>query len=99
MVDSRASIQETGADVDRESVVPTIFSSRSRGRRDRDQNYVHSLRQKFARKSLNGKLMRPSEERDGSAKLYEAVAEVKARNWEERNSDIASHEINQEFLF
>ena len=29
-------------------------------------------------------------------KLYEAEAEVEARNWEKRNSDIAFHEINQE---
>ena len=45
-VDSRASIQETGANVDRESVVPTIFSSQSKGRRDRDQNVMHSLRER-----------------------------------------------------
>ena len=30
-------------------------------------------------------------------KLYEAEAEVEARNWEKRNSDFASQEINQEF--
>ena len=30
-------------------------------------------------------------------KLYEAEAEVEARNLEKRNSDIAFHEINQEF--
>ena len=29
--------------------------------------------------------------------LFEAEAEVDARNWEKRNSDFASHEINQEF--
>ena len=31
LVDSRAGIQETGAYVDRESVVPTMFSSQSKG--------------------------------------------------------------------
>ena len=30
-------------------------------------------------------------------KLYEAEAEVEARNWEKRKSDIALQEINQEF--
>ena len=30
-------------------------------------------------------------------KLYEAEAEVEARNWEKRNSDFTFHEINQEF--
>ena len=29
--------------------------------------------------------------------LYEAEAEVETRNWEKRNSDIAFHEISQEF--
>ena len=43
-VDSRASIQATGANVDRESVAPTIVSSQSKGRRDRDQNVVHALK-------------------------------------------------------
>ena len=30
-------------------------------------------------------------------KLCEAEAKVEARNWEKRNSDVAFHEINQEF--
>ena len=30
-------------------------------------------------------------------KLYQAEAEVEARNWETRNFDIAFQEINQEF--
>ena len=30
-------------------------------------------------------------------KLFEAEAEVEARNWKKRNSDIPLHEINQEF--
>ena len=36
-------------------------------------------------------------ERMARQKLYEAEAEVEGRNWEQRNSDIAFHEINQEF--
>ena len=67
--------------------------------RDRDQNVVHSLRdRKSPKKTLNGKLTRPSEEREWlSKKLCEAEADVEARNWEKRNSDIAFHEINQDF--
>ena len=30
-------------------------------------------------------------------RLYEAEAEVEARNWEKTNSDIAFRKINQEF--
>ena len=37
------------------------------------------------------------ERENSSAKLYEAVAKVRARNWEKRNSDIFFHEIHQEF--
>ena len=43
-VDSRKSIMETCADLDRESVVSTLFRSESKGKRDRDQNVVQSLR-------------------------------------------------------
>ena len=43
-VDSRDGIQETGANLERESVVSTLFRSQSKGKRDRDQNVVHSLR-------------------------------------------------------
>ena len=43
-VDRRASIQATGANLDRESVVSTLFRSQSKGKRDRDQNVVHSLK-------------------------------------------------------
>ena len=30
-------------------------------------------------------------------RLYDAVADVDAKNWEKRNSDVAFQEINQEF--
>ena len=45
-VNSRASIQATGANVDRQSVVPTIFSSQPKGKSDRDQNVVRSLKER-----------------------------------------------------
>ena len=44
MVDSRDGIKETGANLDRESVVSIIFSSQPKGNGDRYQNVVHSLR-------------------------------------------------------
>ena len=41
-VDSRDSIRETCADLDRETVA--LFRPESKGKRDRDQNVVQSLR-------------------------------------------------------
>ena len=43
-VDTRSGIRETDANMDREAVVSTLFRSESKGKRDRDQNVVHSLR-------------------------------------------------------
>ena len=98
-VDSLTGIQETGANLDIDSVVSTIFSSKSKGKRDRDQNVVHSLRdRKISKKILERKVDSAVRgERMAEQKLCEAEAEVEARNWEKRNSDIAFHEINQEF--
>ena len=63
-VSGRTSLQETGAVSDRESVATTIFSSQSKGKRDRDTNVMHSLKDKeISKKTLNGKLTRPSEKR------------------------------------
>ena len=45
------------------SVVTTIFSSQSKGKRDRDTNVLLSLKERISRKTLNGKLTRPFEER------------------------------------
>ena len=45
-VHSRNGSQETGANLDRESVVSTLLWSQSKGKRDRDQNGVHSLRER-----------------------------------------------------
>ena len=38
----RSGLQETGADLDTESVAATLFSSQSKGERDRDANVAHS---------------------------------------------------------
>ena len=98
-VSSRPGLQENGTISDRESVATTIFSSQSKGKRDRDTNVVHSLKDRdnlhkiLERKvdsAVRGEMM-------AQRKLYEAEAEVEARNCEKRNSDIAFHVINQEF--
>ena len=36
--------READAELDRESVATTLFSSQSRGKRDRELNFVHALR-------------------------------------------------------
>ena len=87
--------------MDRESFVPTIFSSQSKGKRDRDRNVVHSLKdrenlQKIFERKVDS-AVRGERERMAQQKMYEAEAEVQARNWEKRNSDIAFQEINPEF--
>ena len=43
-VSSRPSHRETEAQLDRESVATTLFSSQSTGKRDRELNFVHALR-------------------------------------------------------
>ena len=80
--------------MDRESVAATIFVHSGKGKkRDRDSKVVHSLKdkkkstKKCERKvdsAVQGELL-------SQQKLYEA--EVEARNWEKRNSDIAFHEF------
>ena len=90
-VSSRSGLQETGAELDRDSVATTLFRSQSRGKRDRD-------RQKIIKKHLERKVdSAVRSEQLSLQKLCEAVAEVEVRNWEERNSDIALYEKNQEF--
>ena len=98
-VDSRNSIGETGADLDRDTSVSTLLRTESRGKRDRDQNVVQSLRD---REHLHQILERKAESAvrgEGMAqqKWYEAEAEVEAGYWEKRNSDRALHEIKQDF--
>ena len=85
-VSGRPGLQETGAVSERESVVSTIFSSQSKEKRDRDQNVVHSFRD---RENLHKILERKVDsavrgERMAQQKLCEAEAEVEARNWEKK---------------
>ena len=73
-VSGRPGLQETGAISDRESVATTIFISLSRGKRGRDTNVLHSLKDReISTKSLNGKLTRPSEEREWLSKKCRKV--------------------------
>ena len=98
-VSSRSGLQKTGAELDRPFVAATIFSSRSKGKRDRDTNAVHSLKDRDnLRKILERKVDSAVRcELLSQQKVYEAESEVEAKNWEKRNSDIVFREINQEF--
>ena len=83
VVSGRTGLQETGAELDREPVAATIFSSQSKGKRDRDTNVVHSLKD---RENLQKILERKVDsavrgERVTQQNLYEAEAEVETRNW------------------
>ena len=78
------SIQETGAELERETVVSTLFISEPKGKRDRHQNFLQSSRDTD---NLHIILERKAEmaaqgERMAQQKLYEAEAEVDARYWE-----------------
>ena len=80
-VDSQNSIRETGAELDRETVVSTLFRSESRGKRDRDQNVVQSFRY---RENLHKILEWKAElavrgEKLAQQKLYAAEAEEEAK--------------------
>ena len=90
LVDSRASIQATGANVERESVDSTVFRSPSKEKRDRDQNVVHSSRDSNLQKILGRKVDSAVRgEIMAQQRLYEAEAEVEARTWAKRNCDVA----------
>ena len=85
--------------MDRETVVSSLFGSVSKGKRDRDQNVVQTLRD---RENLHTILERKAElavrgEKLAQQRLYEAEADVEVKHWEKTNSDIALYEINQEF--
>ena len=70
-VDSRDDILKTGANLERESVVSTLFRSQSKWKRDRDQNVVHSLRDRVNRHKIlktESGLGRPRRE-NGSAEI------------------------------
>ena len=98
-VSSHSGLQESGAELDRESVATSVFSLQSRGKRDRDTNAVHSLRDRGnLQKILERKVdMAVRGERAAQQKLYQAEAEVEARNWEKQRQDFAFRESNQEF--
>ena len=99
-VASRTSIKETCADTDHETVVSSPFlGSVSKGKRERDQNVVRTLRH---RQNLHKILERKAElavgrEKLAEQRLYEAEADVEVKHWGKRNSDTALYEINQEF--
>ena len=77
--------QETGAELDRESLATTFFSSQLEDREN-------------PQKIFEGKVdLAVRGERVTQQKLYEADTEVEAKNWETRNSETAFREINQEF--
>ena len=68
---NRSSHRETEAELDRESVATTLFSSQSRGKRDRELNFGHALRD---RDNLHKILERKDDsaiqgEKRGSAKI------------------------------
>ena len=98
-VASRTSIKETCADMDRETVVSSLFGSVSKGKRDRDQNVVQTCRD---RQYLHKILERTTElavrgEKLAQQRIYEAEADVEVKHWEKRTSGTALYEINQEF--
>ena len=101
-VASLTSIKETCADMDRETVVSSFLGSVPKGKRDRDQNVVQTLRRD--RQNFHKILKRKAElavrgEKRAQLRLCEAEADVEVKHWEDKNSDIALHEINQEFEF
>ena len=94
---SRPSHRETEAELDRESVATKLFSSQSRGQRDRELNFVHALRD---RGTLEMILERKVDlaiqgEQEAQQKLYHAEAEIEAKNTEKKNRDHSFQEINQ----
>ena len=75
-----------------------VFSGLSKGKKDRDQNVVQTLRD---RQNLHKILERKAElavrgEKLAQQRLYEAEADVEVKHWEKRNSNIAPYEFNQE---
>ena len=98
-VASQTSSRKLAADVDHETSVRSVFESVSKEKRDRDFNVVQTLRD---RQNLHKNLERKAESAARGEKLVQqrllgAEADVEVKHWEKRNSDIALHEINQEF--
>ena len=85
--------------MDHETIVPSVFESVSRGKRDRDLNVVQTLKD---RQNIHKFLQRKAElavrgEKLAQQRFFEVEADVEVKHWERRNSDIALYEINQEF--
>ena len=98
-VASRTSIKETCADTDRETVVSSLFGSVSKGKRDRDQNVVHTFRE---RQHLHKICERKAElavrgEKLAQRRLHEAEADVEVKHWKREIRIIVLYELNQEF--
>ena len=97
-VSSRSSHQENEVELDQESVATTLFSSQSKGKRDRELNLVHALRDRDnLQKILERKVDLAIQGEEAQQKLYQAEADIEAKNWEKRNRDYTFQEINQEF--
>ena len=77
-VSGRSGLWETGAELDRESVAATILNSLSKGKRDRDTNVVHSLKDRdILQKILERKVgLAVRGERVAQQKLYEAQSRI-----------------------
>ena len=82
---SRTSIKETCAGVDRETVVSSLFGSVSKGRRDRDQNVVQTLREG---QNLHKLLERKAE----VAVRGEKKAQQRLRSWGRRGGQTLGKE-------
>ena len=91
LVDSRIRIQETGANLDRMFFQQfSVHSPRRRRDRDHKQLCAFVQREKISTKSMNGKLIRPSEEREcAQRKLYEG--EQKLRRASGRGQILTPH--------
>ena len=96
LVDSRSGIQETGANLDRECCSNNFqFTVQGEDEIEITNNVVHSFRERDNLQSMNGKLIRPSEEREcAQHKLYEGEQTLRRAIGERRNSDSALQEIN-----
>ena len=86
-VSSRPTTLKQDAVFDKESVATTVFSSPSKGKRDRHTNVVQSLKDREQiQQILERKVGSAARvERIAQQKRYEAEAEVEARNWEEKS--------------
>ena len=98
-VASHSSARKLAADTDNETIFPCVEESVSREKEDRDLNVVQTLK---GRQNLHKFLERKAEFSRSRRKirsekrLSEAEADMEAREWEKRNSDIALYAKKQE---